>query len=82
MSTFLSLMLIFLAATTSPALENNASRELKYRIELARNQVAIATISIGIGGIDNYGIVSPVSTWESLQNSSSSTITISSECST
>ena len=41
--------------------ENNASRELKYRIELARNQVAIATISIGIGGIDNYGIVSPVS---------------------
>ena len=41
---------------------------IKYRIKLARNQVAIDTISIsiGIGGIDNYGIVSPVSTWESL----------------
>ena len=50
---------------------------IKYRIKLARNQAAIDTISIRIGGI-----VSPVSTWESLQNSSSSTITVSSECST
>ena len=36
------------------------SRDLNYHIELARNQVSIS-IGIGIGGIDNYGIVSPVS---------------------
>ena len=36
---------------------------IKYRIELASNQPSIDTVSIGIGigGIDNSGIVSPVS---------------------
>ena len=72
-STFLGLIL--LAATTLLALENNLSDGTdvpgthkyitwaKYRVRLARNQVAIDTvgISIGIDSIDNCGIVLPIS---------------------
>ena len=65
MSTFLGLMLLFLAATTSRATENNASRELKYRT-CQKPIIDTISIGIGIGGIDNYGIVSPFSTNTSL----------------
>ena len=68
MSTFLGLMLLLLAAITSPATTLTAqifhrfqttSRELSIVSDRnCRNQVSILR-SIGIGGIDNCGIVSP-----------------------
>ena len=48
MSMFLGLMLLLLAATTSPAFENNASHELKYRIKLSRHQISILCMGMGI----------------------------------